>query len=160
MASLTVGISDLRISRNPEDTIITHSLGSCLGVTFYNPINLIGVMIHFMLPLSKLAPDKAKKTPAMFADTGITLALKTLYGKGVNKRNLIVKVAGGARLMDQKNIFNIGERNFSVFRKLMWKNDILISAQDVGGSMARTLRLDMETGQVTVKSAGKETELC
>lgn len=160
MASLTVGISDLRISGNPEDIIITHSLGSCLGVTFYDPKKKIGAMIHFMLPLSKLSPDKAKKKPAMFADTGITLALKTLYAKGVNKRDLVVKVAGGARLMDNKNVFNIGERNFSVFRKLMWKNDILINAQDVGGSMARTLRLYMDTGRVTIKSAGEETELC
>ena len=41
----------------------------------------------------------------------------------------------------------------------LWKNNILIDQEDVGGSKARTLFLYMKDGKTTVKSEGKEVEL-
>ncbi|MCP4633801.1 MAG: chemotaxis protein CheD [candidate division Zixibacteria bacterium] len=159
MASKIVGISDIYISNKPDDVIITYSLGSCIGVTMYDAEAQVGGMIHYMLPLSKIAPEKAKAKPGMFADTGMTTMLKKIYSMGASKNRLIVKVAGGAKLLDQNKVFNIGERNFLILRKLMWKNNILIKSKDVGGSKSRTLKLEMETGRVTIKSSGEEVEL-
>ena len=68
-----VGVGDLKISSNINDTIITHALGSCLGITAYDPIYKIGGMVHVMLPLSKADPEKAKAKPAMYVDTGFSL---------------------------------------------------------------------------------------
>ncbi len=159
MALQTVGISDIKISDQPEDVLITYSLGSCIGVTMYDPVAGVGGMIHYMLPTSKVSPDKAKTRPGMFADTGVPLLVKTLYENGATKQNMVVKVAGGAQLMDPNKLFNIGERNFLILRKLLWKNNILIKAQDVGGMRARTMRLEISTGRVTIKSREGETEL-
>ncbi|MCP4567118.1 MAG: chemotaxis protein CheD [FCB group bacterium] len=139
--------------------IVTFSLGSCIGVTAYDPEAKIGGMIHYMLPLSKTSPEKAKAKPAMFADTGIPELLKQMFAMGAVKNRLIVKVVGGSQLMDKNKIFNIGERNYLVLRKLLWKNNILIAAEDVGGSMARTVRLNLDTGKVTVKSVKGLNEL-
>jgi chemotaxis receptor (MCP) glutamine deamidase CheD len=58
--------------------------------------------------------------------------------------------------LDVEGNFKIGERNFATIRKFMWKNGILISAQDVGGTKARTMALDMRSGATTLKSQGKE----
>jgi chemotaxis protein CheD len=159
MSVQTVGISEIKVSDQPEDILVTYSLGSCIGVAMHDPVAGVGGMIHYMLPTSKNSPDKAKSRPGMFADTGIPLLVKGLFKSGATKKNLIVKVAGGAQLMDPNKIFNIGERNFLMLRKLLWKNNVLIKAQDVGGMLSRTMRLEISTGRVTIKSSEGVTEL-
>ncbi len=160
MANRTVNIADLCISENCNDILITYALGSCIGVAVYDPVAHVGGLLHYMLPLSKTCPDKAITKPAMFADTGVTLLLKKIFAAGATKENLIIKVAGGSKLMDNNNFFNIGEKNFLVLRKILWKNNVLMKAHDIGGTISRTMRLHMETGIITVKSAGKsEIEL-
>jgi chemotaxis protein CheD len=159
MALIVIGISEIQTSANIEDVLITYSLGSCIGVTMYDPVTKVGGMIHYMLPLSKVSPDKALAKPGMFADTGIPALLKEMFNRGASKGRLIVKVAGGSQLMDQNKIFNIGERNFLILRKLLWKNNILIKAEDVGGMKSRTLRFEINTGRVTIKSSQGEVEI-
>ena len=159
MALIVVGISDVQASREPQDVFITYSLGSCIGVTAYDPAVRVGGMIHYMLPLSQIAPDKAAARPAMFADTGVPALLNALLALGAAKSRLVVKAVGGAQLMDQHKLFNIGERNFLILRKILWKNNILIKASEVGGMMSRTLRLELDTGRVIVKSSHGEVEL-
>lgn len=159
MAVHVVGISDFYVSGDADDILITYSLGSCIGVVMYDPVAKVGGMIHYMLPLSKISPDKAKTKPAMFADTGITLLLNKVFRMGADKKRLIVKAAGGSELLDQNKIFNIGERNYLILRKIMWKNNILIKSADVGKNASRTMKLEMATGRVTVKTANREAEL-
>ena len=159
MPQKTISIADLSVSSSPQDVLITYALGSCIGVAVYDPKVHVGGLLHYMLPLSKTSPDKAKAKPAMFADTGIPLLLKKVFAAGATKKDLIVKVAGGSKLLDNNNVFNIGEKNFLVLRKIFWKNNILMKAHHVGGSLSRTMRLDLSSGVVTVKAAGKEFEL-
>ncbi len=159
MALIVVGISDVQVSGDPQDVFITYSLGSCIGVTAYDPAARVGGMIHYMLPLSQIAPDKAAARPAMFADTGVPALLNALLALGAAKNRLVVKAVGGAQLMDQHKLFNIGERNFLILRKILWKNNMLIKASEVGGMMSRTLRLELDTGRVIVKSSQGEVEL-
>lgn len=157
--NMTVGISEMKTSNNPEDVIVTYSLGSCIGLTLYDPVACVGGMIHCMLPLSKIDPDKAKATPCMFTDTGVPLLIQTLLDMGAQMRRLVAKAAGSAQLLDEKGTFKIGERNYIVMRKILWKNNILIAAEDTGGTIARTLYLHMGDGRVVVKSQGREHEL-
>ena len=159
MSLVVVGISDYQTSNRPDDVIITYSLGSCIGLTVYDPAIKVGGMIHYMLPLSKISPEKAEMKPAMFADTGVPVLLKKLFDMGASKSRLIVRAAGGSQLMDQNKIFNIGERNFLILRKILWKNNILMKNSDVGGMLSRTVRFEIDTGRVTVKSSLGETEL-
>jgi len=151
-----VPISEMRVSNRREDFLITYSLGSCIGLTVYDPQTGIGGMVHCMLPLSKMDPDKAKAKPCMFTDTGVSALLQAVFDMGARRKDLVAKVAGGASLLDEKRFFNIGQRNYTVVRKVLWKNNILIAAEDVGGTMPRTMCLDMNTGQTTVRSRGEE----
>lgn len=82
-----------------------------------------------------------------------------MLGLGAQKRNLIAKVAGAARLLDEKGTFKIGERDYAVLRKILWKKNILIAAEDTGGTVARTVFLYMDTGTTIVKLRGVEREL-
>jgi len=147
------------VSSDQEEVIVTYSLGSCVGLTLYDKVIKVGGLVHCMLPLSKIDPQRAEQKPCMFTDTGVTLLLQTLFNLGATRSNLIVKVAGAASLLDAKGLFKIGERNYTVLRKVLWKNSLLIGGEDVSGTASRTMSLYMKDGRTTIKSGGREVDL-
>ncbi len=155
----TVGISEMKVSSKPDDIIVTYSLGSCVGITIYDPELRVGGMAHCMLPISRLDPQKAKENPIMFTDTGVPALIQAVMDMGGSRRRLVAKVAGGASPLNDNGMFKIGERNYTVVRKVLWKNDILIASEDVGGTAARTLYLFLDTGRTVIRSGGVEREL-
>jgi chemotaxis protein CheD len=157
--SIVVDIADHAVSKDPTATIITYSLGSCIGLTIWDPVVKVGGMLHFMLPESAIAPDKAINRPSMFADTGIPLLFKNTYALGGEKKRMVVKVAGAAQMMDSAGVFNIGKRNHLALRKILWRNNVMIDKEDTGGVEGRTLRLEISTGRVLIKSKAGEYEL-
>ena len=156
MSDLIVGISDIKVSNGMQDVLVTYALGSCIGIVVFDPIAKVGGMLHYMLPDSNLDQNKAKENPAMFADTGIPLLFKACYKLGAEKKRMLVKVAGGASILDDTNYFRIGQKNIMAMRKIFWKNNVMIDKEDTGANYNRTLRLDMSTGKVFVRSSGGE----
>ncbi|MBW2147230.1 MAG: chemotaxis protein CheD [Deltaproteobacteria bacterium] len=152
---VTVGIADFKVRKDDNCTLVTYSLGSCIGVCVYDPVVKVGGILHYMLPESQMDPSKASKNPAMFADTGIPLLFKECYRYGAQKKRMIVKVAGGSQILDESGFFNIGKRNYAALRKIFWRNNVLIDFEDVGGTVSRTLYMDISTGVVRVKMSGK-----
>ncbi len=151
---LIVGVSDMKTSSDPEDLLITYSLGSCIGVAIYDPTVKVAGLLHYMLPESSLDEAKARKNPFMFADTGIPALFKATYKLGAKKQRMKVVVVGGAQILDQKGFFNIGKRNHMAVRKIFWKNQVMIDHEDVGGNVNRTIRIDIATGQMHIKVSG------
>jgi len=157
MSEIVVGISDLKVSNNINDVLVTYALGSCIGVTVYDPVVKVGGLLHFMLPESSLDIRKAGENPAMFADTGIPLLFKTCYELGAKKRRMIVKVAGGASILDDANFFRIGQKNITAMKKLFWKNNVFIEGEDTGSNCNRTFSIHISTGKVFVRTAHNGT---
>jgi chemotaxis protein CheD len=153
MNRLVVGISDMKVSGNIGDVLITYALGSCICVAVYDPSVRVGGLLHFMLPDSSIDGNKAKKTPAMFANTGIPLLFKSCYKLGAEKKRMIVKIAGGARIMDDMDYFRIGQKNITAARKMFWKNNVIIDGEDIGKNHNRTVKLHISTGKVLVKNS-------
>ncbi len=151
---LIVGVSDMKVSNDPDATVITYSLGSCIGLVVYDPTVKAGGILHYMLPESSLDEDKAKKNPYMFADTGIPNLFKAVYKFGAKKQRMKVAVIGGAQVLDQKGFFNIGKRNHTALRKMLFKNNVLIDYENVGGNVNRTVRLEVKTGDIYNKISG------
>ena len=142
-----------------EDLLITHALGSCLGLIVYDPEIQIGGLLHAMLPLSKINRDKAQANPYMFVDTGVPTLFNTLYEMGAKKSRLVVKAAGCGNPMGRNETFKIGERNYSALKKLLWKSDILLEAEDIGGTKSRTVNFDILSGITIISSNGQKEEL-
>jgi chemotaxis protein CheD len=153
MSELIVGISDLKVSNNPGDALVTYALGSCIGVAVFDPKAKVGGLLHFMLPDSLLDTDKAKASPGMFADTGIIALFKACYAYGAEKKRMVVKVVGGANILDDTNYFRIGQKNIMAMRKIFWRNNVLIDSEDTGGNFNRTVRLELTSGRCTLKSS-------
>jgi len=103
-----VGVADMKVSNNPKESIITYSLGSCIGLVIYDPVVKVGGILHYMLPESSIDKSKAADRPYMFADSGIPRLFKTAYQLGAAKQRMRIYAAGGAEILDQKGFFNIG----------------------------------------------------
>ncbi len=153
-----VGVADMKTSNSIEDTIVTYSLGSCIGVVIYDPIAKAGGILHYMLPDSSIDYAKAKAKPFMFADTGIPRLFKQTYTLGAQKPRIKVFIAGGAEILDQRGFFNIGKRNYMALKKMLFRNNVLIDKQAVGGNVNRTVRLEIGTGHIYVKTSGQGEE--
>ncbi len=154
-----VHVSDAKVSNDPADVLITHSLGSCIGVCLYDSATNIGGMLHYQLPDSRMDPDRAKEKPFMFADTGMKILIEKLVSMGANKKRMQVKIAGAAAMDTGPKGFDIGKRNHLAIRKILWKNGMFIDAEDVGDTSPRNMYMNMENGAVTVRINGLEKNL-
>jgi chemotaxis protein CheD len=155
-----VGVADMKISTKRDDEIITFALGSCLGIAIYDPVAAVGGLLHVMLPTSSIDLQKAAQNPTMFVDTGVPKLFIESYRAGAVKQRLLVKAAGGACVNDcADDFFQIGKRNITMLRKLLWKNGVALSASDVGLSCSRTMSLHLSDGSVMITKNGKTTAL-
>ena len=151
---LKVGIGDMKFSRG-EGRIITYALGSCIGITFYDPVTRLGALLHIMLPAQFEGKDS---NPFKFADSGIRETLRKLKIFGMVKSRMVVKIAGGAKMFEisgNSSFGNIGQRNAESVKKVMAQEGICIAAEDTGGNYARTMLLDLATGDVIVRTVGR-----
>ncbi|MBX7122507.1 MAG: chemotaxis protein CheD [Opitutaceae bacterium] len=155
---VVIGVGDLAVSNNPQVTLSTYALGSCVGVIAYDPVVKAGGILHIMLPDSLISPDKAAKQPAMFADTGLPIFFRSLSGMKVERSRMRVFLAGGASVLNGTDPFKIGERNAASVRKILDVYQIAICGEDIGGNVNRTVHLELASGSLTLKTPDR-TEL-
>lgn len=148
-------VGDMKLGKT-GDILVTHALGSCLGLMIYDPQAQVGGMLHAMLPLSKINPQKALANPYMFVDTGVPKLFKSVYDLGGLKSRLIVKATGCGQPLGNNEMFKIGERNYIMLKKLLWKNNILLEAEDIGGVASRTVTFDLSNGQINITSGSQK----
>ena len=141
--------------RQYEGELITYALGSCIGLSFYDPMIKLAALLHVMLPLNM---ETGRKNPLKYADTGIRETLRQMEGKGARRGRIVVKIAGGAKMFDVPgggSLGNIGQRNIESVHLNLKKEGIRLLKEDVGGTAARTLWFDAATGIGYIRSYGK-----
>lgn len=155
---VVVGVGDMAVSNVEHVTLSTFALGSCVGVVVFDPVARAGGLLHLMLPDSTLSPDRAAKKPAMFADTGIPMLFNALRGIRAERQRVNILLAGGACVLNGPDQFRIGERNIATTRKLLSLYGLRASKEEVGGSVNRTVHLDIATGIVSLKLPGRNIQ--
>lgn len=153
-----VGVGDMAVSNNPQVILSTYALGSCIGVIAYDSVTKVGGILHFMLPDSAISRDKAAKQPAMFADTGLPLFFRALIGMKADPHRMRIFVAGGAGMLAGQDPFKIGERNSVVTFDYLTKHGLSIRQRDTGGSINRTVHLEVGTGSTNLKTPLANTQ--
>lgn len=148
---LIVLVGDMKVGKE-GDTLVTYALGTSLGLVAYDATAKVGGLLHAMLPLSKTDPQKAEENPYIFVDTGVPKLFEEMANMGGKKERLVLKAIGCSRPAGENEMFKIGERNYSVLKKLLWKNNILLESEDIGGTANRTVNFNIKTGEVTVTS--------
>lgn len=154
-----VGIGEYLVSGNPEDTLKTYALGSCVTVLIYDKKLIIGGMSHFALPSSEVDPVKARTQPGYYVDTGLPLFIEAMKRMGALKENIWIKLAGGANTLNTIDTFDIGKRNVTAIKKYLWKFSMGAVKEDVGGNIGRTVSLSVASGEVLVSSGQKKWSL-
>lgn len=153
---IRVGIADMNICKAP-DKITTIGLGSCVGVVLYDESTKTAGLVHIMLPDSRKI--KQNKNRLKFADTGIEDLLKELEKRGIPRKNLKAKIAGGAKMFSfssDSDIASIGDKNVEAVRENLKLCGIRIVAEDVGLDYGRTVVFDPETNELAIIRAGKQ----
>jgi chemotaxis protein CheD len=154
VSSLIVGISDCKVTRDADSVLVTYALGSCIAVAMHDPVTKASGMLHYMLPESAIDTKKAEQNPFMFADTGIPRLIDAVKAAGGDGKRVIVRLTGGAQVLDSQGVFQIGKRNYLAARRILWKAGILIAGEAVGGEVSRTTRLEVGTGRLWVREGG------
>lgn len=161
MKPLVVGVGDCQLSADPATALVTYALGSCIAVAIWDPLARVGGMLHFMLP--EAGPGGAGQEPVhpfRYADTGTPLLFRAAYRLGADKRRLVVRLAGGAAVVNDGGLFNIGKRNYAAVRRILWQAGVMVHGEDVGGEVSRTVRMEVGTGRMMVRRPdGVEQEL-
>ena len=151
-----VNFCELKISRNPAETLVAFSIGSGMVVSIYDPAVKAGGILSFVLPESCAMPlQKAERYPFMFADTGLPAFLEALQDIGATTENFKVVIAGGAQIIDQNVEFNIGQKNCRVVIAFFADRNIRIEHEDTGGISRRTLSLDIGSGCNVIQTLGQ-----
>ena len=148
---VVIGVGDMAVSNNNLVTLSTYALGSCVAVIAYDPATRAGGILHLMLPDSSLSPEKAAKQPAMFADTGIPLFLRSLAGVKAETSRLRIFLAGGACVLSGPDTFKIGERNAASTKTRLAGAGLRITGEDLGGTVNRTVHLDLASANLSLK---------
>jgi len=148
---IVVGVAEFAVANQPLMTISTYALGSCVGLVAYDAVAQTGGLLHLMLPDSSLSAAKAAVQPAMFADTGIPVLFNGLTGMKAQLRRCKLYLAGGASVLSGPDSFKIGERNIAAVRRMLSVYGCRIAGEEVGGTVNRTLHLELGTGQLTLK---------
>lgn len=155
MRAVPIGIGELKISNVAGDVLRSYGLGSCIGLVVLAPRQRTVGMLHVALPESKINLQLAKDQPGMFADTGIPFLLQEMERFGCSISDMVIKIAGGASVMDPGATFEIGKRNILAVKKTLWRYRLGPVAEDVGDVISRTMSVSVDTGIVTVSSPRK-----
>jgi chemotaxis protein CheD len=149
-----VGMAELKVAPAPGK-IVTLGLGSCVAVCAYDVVVKIAGIAHVMLPT---CPEKGEFNPAKFGNTAVPLLIEKMLKAGAIQARLWLKIVGGAQMFSfgsKEPAINIGLRNIQAVIEACAQIPIPISAQNVGGNMGRSVYMDIETGDIEVKTINK-----
>lgn len=150
---ITIGIADMKMAKD-SGMLITYALGSCIGICLYDQRIKLAAMVHIMLPLNM---EPGRKNTFKYADTGIRETLRLMESKGASRARITAKIAGGAKMFEVSggNLGNIGQRNIESVHTILRMEGIRLLGEHVGGNVARTMLLDVDSGQSCIRSYGR-----
>jgi chemotaxis protein CheD len=153
-----VGIAEGAVAKSPQ-RLRTSGLGSCVGIVLFDGITHIAGMVHIMLP--ECPAEKTETVnPTKYADSGIEWLIQHLESAGAQVNQLKSKIAGGAQMFNfagKSDIMRVGPRNVEAVKHSLRRFRIPLLAEDVGGSVGRTIEFDIDTLDLWVRTAMKGT---
>jgi chemotaxis protein CheD len=155
--TIAVGLGDIKCSKNRDSVLVCYGLGSCVGISMYDPRTHIGGMAHVVLPDSSILPGS--DIPGKFADTAVPALLNGMLELGAHKTSIVVKIAGGAKMFTSSpglsSVLDVGSKNVEAVKKALKASRLRIAGEDCGGSCGRTFHLFLAEGRVSVRTLGR-----
>lgn len=147
-----VKLGQVIYTENPDPYNLL-GIGTCLGIYMFDLKNARYMMAHTMLPtMEHMRPHVSDEMPARFTDQGIHFMLRRLLREGSSKRDIKVRIAGGAQIYNDS--LNIGTRNIEIARQILNDENIEILGEDVGGHIGRSILEFYKDGTMYIKKNG------
>jgi chemotaxis protein CheD len=153
---VSVGVAQLAVLRG-HGTLLSHGLGSCVAVVLYDVTTRTAGLAHILLPNGTYSRDRSR--PAKFADIAVPQLIAAMRDAGAGSR-LTARLIGGASMFGallSRSGINMGARNIAAARSALGRAGIIITGEDVGGEVGRTVHVDVEDGTVTVTCVHRGT---
>lgn len=154
---INVNMGDYKISKG-DRKLITRDLGSCVGISMYDPQTGVGGLLHIMLPHYNTLEKRIPVVYAKYADTGIEEMVRELTLNGAVRSRLVAKIAGAAHMIKSANVSesdDISSRNLEAVRKKLLEMNIPILASEVGEHYPRTVVFEPGNGSVIIITSGR-----
>ncbi|TVX97642.1 chemotaxis protein CheD [Cohnella terricola] len=150
---IKIGMADLNIG-DAGAVLKTTGLGSCVGLTLFDPALRLGGMAHIMLPSSDIARE-GQLNIAKYADTAVPELIERMKAKGALVERMVAKMAGGAQMfafMGGSDTMRIGPRNVEATKQVLETFSIRLLSEDTGGNYGRTVELNSDSGIFVIRS--------
>lgn len=143
---------ELFLSRDPA--IVSTVLGSCVSLTFFEPVARLGAMCHVMLPSGPMLNDGFK-----FLDSTLDYMVAKIGGMGIRLASCEVKMFGGADVLLPRELegsrLSVGCQNIQAAKRRLADLGIVPKSSDVGGKHGRKLFFNSHSGDVFLKKVKK-----
>jgi chemotaxis protein CheD len=144
---VVVGLGEIQVSNDPNYVLSCLGLGSCIGISAYDPVAHVGAVVHVVLP--HCSDPESEKAPAKYANTALPFMLHEMEKLGAIKKRIIIKLVGGAKIISTipaKSILDIGERNCEAIKIALTEHKFDVKAENLKGTLGRSMWLNIETG--------------
>ncbi len=129
-------------------------LGSCVSACVRDPINGVGGMNHFMLPVQhaeRAAIDPGLTDAARYGNWAMEFLINEVLKNGGVRKNLEVKLFGGGKVLAGMNKMDVGQKNIDFILHYLDQENIKVAVQDLGGEFPRKVLYFSDTGSVKVR---------
>ncbi len=133
---------------------ITTVLGSCVSTCLWDPVTRIGGMNHFMLPGDAAISNSPWAASARFGVYAMEVLINDMLRLGADRRRMVAKVFGGARLLAGFDRLDVGAKNSEFVLEFLRVEGIRVAAQDLLDVCPRKVHFVVDTGKVQVKRLG------
>ncbi len=142
-----------------EEGILQTVLGSCVAACLFDPSNHIGGINHFMLPEAPDSLDENRYS-ATYGVHAMELLINAIMKLGGNRKQLIAKIFGGARVIENfKHSADVGKRNVDFVKRFLDTERIPIAAEHVLGELGRRVKFIPTTGKVYVSLLDRKASI-
>jgi chemotaxis protein CheD len=143
-------VSDVQIGqvKTSRGKVILQSkaIGSCVAIAAYDTTKHIGALAHVMLPGRAPVKKAVKKTK--YAADAIDAIVNRMSNLGSKIEDIETALVGGGNILDRKDD-TICDANIESALKLLGEKGLKVRAQAVGGTVRRSVSLNVERGIVS-----------
>lgn len=142
-----------------RDTRIRTVLGSCVAVTLWHPLRLIGGMCHYILPTRGLAHGNGPD--GRYGDEAFRMFLDRIERDGAQPGEFEAKLFGGGNMFPgerRQQALDVGRRNIELGLHLLKRHGFQVKAGHMAGVGHRNVVFEIWSGDVWIKhvEAGME----
>ena len=141
-----IEVSTGEVKTSSDGLLRASALGSCVAVAMLDAEAGGGGLAHVMLPGA--SPDDRGHEHTKYAEDGIHELVHAMAAKGARPEKLVACLVGGGNVLGRDDD-TICEANTRSVTLLLEELGIEVGASEVGGTLRRSVSLDVGSGRVS-----------